>query len=66
MKSLLLSGYGIKMNVDSGKLHIRNGNDNGREPEEHIFKSKFIDYDSIVVYGHSGNITLDAIRWLTK
>lgn len=66
MKSLLLSGYGIGMKVDNGRLHIHNGNDRDREPEDYVFKPKFIDYDNIVIYGHTGTITLDAIRWLTK
>ena len=67
MNTLLLSGHGISMNVDGGKLHIQDGHDFNRpNPDNYIFKPKFIDLDNIVVYGHSGNISLDAIRWLTK
>lgn len=67
MRSLMLSGYGIRMSVDNGKLHIQNGYDkNIPEPGRYVFKPKFVDYDNIVVYGHSGNVSLDAIRWLTK
>lgn len=67
MNSLILSGHGISMNVDGGKLHIQDGHDFNRpNPDNYVFKPKFIDLDNIVVYGHSGNISLDAIRWLTK
>jgi CRISPR-associated protein Cas1 len=67
MNILLLSGYGISINVDGGKLHIKDGHDEDKpDPKEYVFKPKFIDLDNIVLYGHSGNITLDAIKWLTK
>lgn len=66
MKSLLLSGYGINMNVDGGKLHIVDGRGLENGHVEYVYKPKFIDLDNIVVYGHTGSITLDAIRWLTK
>jgi CRISPR-associated protein Cas1 len=67
MNTLLLSGYGINMRVDGGRLHIKDGHDKDKpDPREYIFKPKFIDLDNIVLYGHSGNITLDAIKWLTK
>ena len=55
------------MTVDDGKLHIQNGHDyNTPKPEHLIFRPKYIDLDNIVVYGHSGNISIDAIRWLVK
>ena len=67
MKSLLLSGYGIKMNVDKSKLHIKNGLDRHRnEVQEYIYKLKFIDLDHVILYGHSSNISLDSIKWLMK
>lgn len=67
MNTLLLSGHGISINVDGSKLHIQDGHDLNRpNPDSYVFKPKFIDLDNIVVYGHSGNISLDAIRWLTK
>ena len=59
MRTLLLSGYGIGLSVDSGRLHVRDGSDYKKEPKEYVFKPKFIDYDSIVIYEHSGNISLD-------
>ncbi|UGV39822.1 CRISPR-associated endonuclease Cas1 [Methanococcoides orientis] len=67
MKLLLLNGHGINMRVDGAKLHIKDGRfSTTEEPEEYVFSPKRIDVDSIVVYGQTGNITLDAIRWLIK
>jgi CRISP-associated protein Cas1 len=66
MKTLLLSGYGISLSVDSGCLHVRDGRDQNKEPLEYVFRPKFIDTDNIVIYGHSGNITLDSMKWLSK
>jgi CRISPR-associated protein Cas1 len=67
MKLLLLDGYGIDMRVDGGKLHIKEGGSLIEdEPQKYVFFPKRIDIDSIVIYGRSGNITLDAIRWLIK
>lgn len=55
------------MNVDKGKLYIKNGLDRHRkEVQEHIYKPKFIDLDHIILYGHSGNISLNSIKWLMK
>jgi len=66
MKSLLLSGYNIHIGVDDGKLIIKDGRDWEKEPTEIIMKPKFVDYDHIILYGHSGNISLSAIKWLMK
>ena len=55
------------MNVDSGKLRILNGLDrNRKEHQEIVYKPKFIDIDNIVIYGHTGNISLSSIKWLMK
>jgi len=66
MKSFLLSGYNIHIGVDDGKLIIKDGRDWEKEPTEIIIKPKFVDYDHIILYGHSGNISLSAIKWLMK
>ena len=61
MNTLFLSGYGISLTVDGGKLHIRDGRDaNKDEPKIIVYRPKMVDVDNIVVYGHSGNISLDA------
>ncbi|ABE51535.1 CRISPR-associated endonuclease Cas1 [Methanococcoides burtonii] len=67
MKLLLLNGHGINMRVDSAKLHIKDGRFSTTEdPEEYVFSPKRMDIDSIVVYGRSGSLSLEAIRWLIK
>jgi CRISPR-associated protein Cas1 len=67
MKMLLLNGHGINMRVDGAKLHIKDGRfTTAEEPEEYVFSPKRMDIDSIVVYGRSGSLSLEAIRWLIK
>ncbi|MDR6223327.1 CRISPR-associated endonuclease Cas1 [Methanococcoides alaskense] len=67
MKMLLLNGHGINMRVDAAKLHIKNGRFSTTEdPQEYVFSPKRMDIDSIVVYGRSGSLSLEAIRWLIK
>lgn len=36
------------------------------EQKEYIFRPKRIPYDNIVIYGRSGDISIEAIRWLIK
>lgn len=66
MKSLLLSRYKIHLGVDDGKLVIKDGRDENKEPQEWIYKPRYIDLDQIVLYGHTGNISLSAMKWLMK
>lgn len=67
MKFLVLSGHGVKINVDSGRLHVQDGRTCvDKEPEKFIFRPKMCDYDNIVIYGHNGHITFEAMRWLVK
>ncbi|WP_445475709.1 CRISPR-associated endonuclease Cas1 [Methanococcoides methylutens] len=67
MKMLLLNGHGINMHVDAAKLHIKDGRfSTTEEPQEYVFSPKRMDFDSIVVYGRSGSLSLEAIRWLIK
>jgi len=67
MKFLLLNGHGICFKVDRAKLYIKNGfSEVGEEPEEYLFTPKRIPYQDIVIYGHSGNISLESIHWLMK
>ena len=66
MKSLLLSGYNIHLHVNDDKLIVMDGRGWNKEPTEMIFKLNFINYDNIIIYGHSGNVTLSAINWLMK
>jgi CRISP-associated protein Cas1 len=67
MKYLLLNGHGIDIRIDSAKLCIKNGFYSvDQAPEVFVYKPRQIDIDHIVVYGQDGNLTLDAVRWLSK
>lgn len=67
MKLLLLNGHGMNINVENAKLKIRDGRyDNHIEPENYMFRPKRVDIDNIVIYGRSGNLSIEAIRWLVK
>ncbi len=66
MKILFLSGYGIDLSVDSGRLVVKDGRDLRKEPSKIVLKPKGDEYDGIVIYGHSGNVSLDAMKWLAR
>jgi len=67
MKLLLLNGHGISLRVDGAKLCIRDGmTSSDVEPEMFVFRPKRIDIENIIIYGRTGNISLDAVRWLVK
>lgn len=67
MKTLFLSGHGISLRVENARLLVRNGCIAGRnDPERYDLKPKGDEYDNVVIYGHSGNISLDALKWLSK
>lgn len=62
MKPLLLSGFGISIGVDKRKLMI-----NKRQNNETIeFYPHQIPYDSVIIDGHYGLISFEALRWLSK
>ena len=62
MNPLLLSGFGISVNVDKRRLVINNKTKN----EKREFYPHKIDYDNIVIDGHYGNVSFEALRWLSK
>ncbi len=62
MNPLLLSGFGIAINVDGRRLIIHDKVKN----ERLVFYPHQIDYDSIIIDGHTGSITFEALRWLMK
>lgn len=67
MRTLFLSGHGIDIRVENAHLMIKDGHEYERaEPSTYELKPKYDEYDNIVVYGHSGNITFEAIKWLSK
>ena len=67
MTILLLNGHGISMHVDGAKLFVKEGRfSTTEEPKQYCFTPQRIDVSSIVIYGRSGNISIEAIRWLIK
>ena len=60
MNPLLLSGFGITIDVDKAHLTIRQ-KENVIEFEPHRMP-----YDSIIIEGHYGSISFEAMRWLSK
>ena len=62
MNPLLISGFGISINVEKRKLIIQNRLKNERLE----FYPHQIDHDSIIVDGHTGSITFESMRWLMK
>ncbi len=67
MGSLFVSGHGESLTVENTRLMIRDGREFERaDPSEYELRPKSDEYDNIVIYGHSGNISLEALNWLSK
>lgn len=66
MQILNLTGYGINVHVDSGRLVVKDGNHYNKNPTEQRFRRRKIDFDKLIISGNSGNISLSAIKWITK
>jgi CRISPR-associated protein Cas1 len=62
LNPLLITGFGTSINVDKRKLIITNRLKDTRL-EFHPHK---INPDGIIIDGHTGNITFEAMRWLSK
>ena len=62
MNPLLISGFGTSINVDNRKLIITN---RLKDTRLEFFPHK-INHDLIIIDGHTGNITFEAMRWLSK
>ena len=62
LNPLLITGFGTSINVDRQKLIITNRL-KGTRLEFHPHK---ISHDGIIIDGHTGNITFEAMRWLSK
>ncbi|MEM3811645.1 MAG: CRISPR-associated endonuclease Cas1 [Thermoplasmata archaeon] len=63
MDPLLISGYGVSITVSRACLTVSN-TDSHRE--SYTFRPHQIPYDSIIIDGHYGHISFEAIRWLMK
>ncbi|NOS62618.1 MAG: CRISPR-associated endonuclease Cas1, partial [Nitrosarchaeum sp.] len=62
MNPLLISGFGTSINVDKRKLIVTNK----LKKERLEFNPHKIEHDSIIIDGHTGNITFESMRWLMK
>lgn len=59
---LILSGYGIRVAVERGHLVVEDGR--GRDRRQGRFPRTIRDLKRLVVIGHTGTVSLDALRWL--
>src|SRR4051794_24484437 len=59
---LVLTGYGLDVRVWRGRLRVADGI--GRDRHEALVHRATGRLDRLVVLGHTGSISLDAIRWL--
>src|SRR5687767_2951078 len=55
-------GYGIKVYVDRGHLTVHHGV--GRDRHTRRFNRATASLKRLVVIGHTGYVTLDALRWI--
>ena len=62
MNPLLISGFGTNISVDKRRLIIQNKLDNQR----YEYYPHQIKHDSVIVDGHTGSISFEAMRWLVK
>ncbi len=62
MNPLLISGFGTNISVDKRRLIIQNKLDNQR----YEYYPHQIKHDSVIVDGHTGSISFEAMHWLVK
>ena len=58
----VVDGYGIRLRVERGRLVISDGV--GPHRRESRFARATVDFRRLVLLGHTGFVTLDALRWL--
>jgi CRISPR-associated protein Cas1 len=70
MNPLNLSGYGVKLRVRNLKsrseLEVTNGRDLDTKYSTFTFRPRKFPYSSVVIDGHSGYISLQALHWLSR
>ncbi len=59
---LSLSGYGIRVTVERGYLTVEDGR--GKDRRRARFSRTTRDLKRLVIFGHTGSISFDALRWL--
>ncbi len=60
MNPLLLSGFGISIEVNKARLTVK------QKDQILEFEPHRTPYDSIVIDGHYGSVSFEAMRWLSK
>jgi CRISPR-associated protein Cas1 len=67
MNPLYLSGFGVSLSVDGARLIVKDG---FLEPDSmqkrHEFQPRRMPYDSVVIDGQTGTMSLAAIKWLMR
>ncbi len=67
MNALYLSGFGVSLTLDGARLIVKDG---FLEPDSsqqvHEFEPRRMPYDSVVIDGQTGSISLAAIKWLMR
>ncbi len=70
MNPLHLSGWGVKVKVRNlrtrSDIVITDGRQDGKEGNTQTFRPRRIPYDSIILDGHSGYLSLQALHWLSR
>jgi CRISPR-associated protein Cas1 len=70
MNALHLSGWGVKLRVQNlesrSEIEIVNGREDDKQSSIMRFKPRRFPYSSVVIDGHSGYISLQALHWLSR
>jgi CRISPR-associated protein Cas1 len=67
LRPLYLSGFNVRLNVDRARLIVRDGFHTPDDmPEELAVEPRRAHFDSIIIDGHSGSVSLDSIKWLMR
>jgi hypothetical protein len=70
MNLLHLSGWGVKVRVKNlqarSELEIFDGREDDKAPSVLRFRPRRFPYSSVVIDGHSGYFSLQALHWLSR
>lgn len=70
MNPLVLGGWGVRLRVNDigsrSELWAISGRENQDLGKMHIFNPRQMPYDSIIIEGHSGYVSLQALHWLSR
>lgn len=66
MNPLYLTGYGVKIRVSNLESRSELEVVDGREGNTYAFRPRQIPFDSIIIDGHSGYVSLQALHWLSR